>query len=63
MNTRARTAGAVAEPAAQPLAPARPAAGRVVAEVGGRDWRRMLARAFLYAILLLGGLGMIFPFF
>ena len=32
------------------------------ATVGRRDTRRTLARWFLYAILLLGGLGMIFPF-
>ena len=63
MSTRARAADAVAEPASPPFAPAhRAAAGYAVAEAGHRDRRRLLARALLYAILLLGGLGMIFPF-
>jgi multiple sugar transport system permease protein len=63
MSTKARDLQAVAEPAAQPYAPARSvAAHQEWAEAGRRDWRRGLARVFLYIILLLGGLGMIFPF-
>ena len=61
MSTRARSVDAVAEPTSQPFAPAR-AADRSSVAAGGRDWRRTLARVLLYAILLIGGLGMIFPF-
>src|SRR5688500_18540381 len=63
MSTRVRGADTAVEPRTRPLTAAQPrAVERVWAEAGGRDWRRTLARAFLYLILLLVGLGMIFPF-
>jgi multiple sugar transport system permease protein len=49
-------ATAVAEqPAARAAAPAR-------IEARGRDWKKIGAKGLLYLILLIGGLGMIFPF-
>jgi multiple sugar transport system permease protein len=60
MSTKARTA--VAKPAVGPRAPARSTTDHAGVAVSGRDWRRTAARGLLYVILLIGGLGMIFPF-
>jgi multiple sugar transport system permease protein len=38
------------------------AGSRVQAVAGPSDWRHRLARWLLYAILLIGGIGMVFPF-